>query len=147
MDKKLFFKKQNQEQVNNLNQSAQEFFINSSDYSFDAVKKDFSQGWDIYSISFEEHVVALASVRKKNDAYQTKNSNVRIDYRGNGFSHEIKNFFEQDALEKGLKKIINISSEDNFRQRSLNESHGYILLEDKFKDDHGDYYLMWKKEL
>jgi len=55
----------------------------------------------------------------------TKNTAVKANYQGSGFSHEIKNFFDKKAKELKAKKILHYCSIDNFRMYSLNESHGY----------------------
>lgn len=46
-------------------------------------------------------------------------------YQGSGYSHEIKKFFENVAKERTLDKIVHYCGIDNFRDYSLNESHGY----------------------
>ena len=55
----------------------------------------------------------------------TKNTSLKMNYQGSGYSHKIKEFFEKVARERKLKKIVHYCGIDNFRMYSLNESHGY----------------------
>jgi hypothetical protein len=41
------------------------------------------------------------------------------------FSHMIKDWYEDIAKDKGIKKILNYCPFDNFRMISLNERHNY----------------------
>ena len=50
---------------------------------------------------------------------------IKMAFQGNGFSHQIKNFYEEEAKKQHLARLINYCPMDNFRMVALNESHGY----------------------
>ena len=54
-----------------------------------------------------------------------KNTAVKINHQGSGYSHQIKDFFELRARELKLRVIFHFCRIDDFRMYSLNESHGY----------------------
>ena len=67
----------------------------------------------------------MALVKEEGPSLLTKNTGLRIDHQGSGYNHEIKEFFETTAKERGLNKVFHYCRIDNFRMYSLNESHNY----------------------
>ncbi len=102
-------------------------FSDSPDFkwSFDEIKKEVADGWELYSLSCEAEVVAAVFYKIEGDALQTKNTAIKIEHQGAGLSHSIKEFFEKVARENKLKRIFHYCRIDNFRMYSLNESHQY----------------------
>lgn len=102
-------------------------FTDTQDFSwsFDNIKKEVNVGWKLYSALSDSQIVAAILLKKSGEALLTKNTPIKISFQGNGFSHQIKSFYEDQARKKQLKKVINYCPADNFRMIALNESHGY----------------------
>ena len=115
-------------------------------WSLDNIKKELKDGWKLYSVSAEDQqIVAALFVKQTTDSLLTKATPIKLEYQGNGFSHQIKEFFEQMAKKQKLKKVINYCRIDNFRMISLNETHGYARTG---KPVGGDGNLVeWEKNL
>ncbi|MFZ4714370.1 MAG: hypothetical protein ACOYL6_11680 [Bacteriovoracaceae bacterium] len=95
-------------------------------WSLDNIKQEIKDGWKLYSVSAEDQqIVAALFVKQTPDSLLTKATPIKLEYQGNGFSHQIKEFFEQMAKKQKLKKVVNYCRMDNFRMISLNETHGY----------------------
>jgi predicted GNAT family acetyltransferase len=73
----------------------------------------------------DDEIVAAVLMRKDGDTLFTKNTPIKMAFQGNGFSHQIKNFYEEEAKKQHIRKVINYCPVDNFRMIALNESHGY----------------------
>jgi predicted GNAT family acetyltransferase len=95
------------------------------DWSEQNIKKEIADGWQLFSVEFDGDIVAAAFIKESDQALLTKNTPIKMDYQGNGFSHRIKDFYEQYAREHGIKTIVNYCPNDNFRMISLNEGHHY----------------------
>ncbi len=95
------------------------------DWSLDSLLETSDEGWDIYSASCDDNIVAALFVKKGPDTLITKNTPIRIEFQGNGFSHMIKEFYEEEAKKRGLDRLLNYCSSSNFRMMSLNEGHNY----------------------
>lgn len=112
-------------------------FSDTPDFSWtlDDLKHEMKDGWQIYCVTNEEEdVVAAVFVKVEGDTLQTKNTGLKIHHQGMGYSHQIKEFFEQFARKKKLKNLVHYCRIDNFRMYSLNESHGYSKTENKIGD-------------
>lgn len=143
----LIFKKatskKDYEAIYNYNIDA---FSDSPDFSWtlDDIKKEVQEGWELYSVSFEDEIIAAVFFQQVGDELQTKNTAVLTTHKGSGFSHKIKEFLENKAKELGLKKIVHYCRIDNFRMYSLNESHGYKKSDKKYADGQ---IVEWVKKL
>jgi predicted GNAT family acetyltransferase len=102
-------------------------FSDSPDFkwTFDEIKKEVSEGWELYSLMLDGEIMAAVFYKIEGDSLLTKNTAIKITHQGSGFSHAIKEFFEKVAREQHLKKIYHYCRIDNFRIYSLNESHQY----------------------
>jgi predicted GNAT family acetyltransferase len=127
-DKKLIFEKtKNNDEIKEVYNFNTEAFADASDFrwSVDSLKKELKEGWNLYSVRFDDEIVAAALTKKDADSLLTKNTAIKINFQGNGFSHMIKDWYEELAKEEGVHKIINYCPFDNFRMISLNERHNY----------------------
>lgn len=104
-----------------------EAFSDSPDFKWtlDDIKKELEDGWKLYSVKLLDEIIAAVFVKKEGDKLLCKNTSIKMQYSGSGFSHRIMDFFEQTARELKAAKLVHYCSIDNFRQYSLNESHGY----------------------
>jgi len=103
-------------------------FSDSPDFNWnlDEIKREVKDGWSLFGVTNEEEeIVAALFFRLKNNSLLTKNTGLKINHQGAGYSHEIKNFFETKAKELKANSIKHYCRIDNFRMYSLNESHGY----------------------
>ena len=102
-------------------------FIESQDFSWDVenVKKELKTGWKLFSVKFGKETIAALLLKNDKDTLLTKNTPIKMAFQGNGFSHQIKNFYEQEAGRQKLRNVVNYCPVDNFRMIALNESHGY----------------------
>ncbi len=126
--KELSFKEaKKEEEVVNLSKFDIQAFTDTQDFSWnlDNIKKEVKTGWKLYSVMTDEEIVAAVLMKKDGDTLFTKNTPIKMAFQGNGFSHQIKNFYEQEAKRLSLTKIVNHCPVDNFRMIALNESHGY----------------------
>lgn len=95
------------------------------DWSRDGLKKEINSGWTLYSAKVGEEIVCVLFTKVENQHLYTKNTPIKIDFQGQGFSHEIKDFYEELASENSVNEIYNYCPDDNFRMISLNEGHAY----------------------
>ena len=112
-------------------------FSDSPDFKWnlEEIKNEIKGGWELYSVSHDEEIVAALFVSIVDGKLYTKNTGLKIHHQGSGFSHEIKEFYENLAREKKLGRIIHYCRIDNFRMYSLNESHGYRKAENPIDED------------
>lgn len=131
-------------EIFNFNSKA---FADSQDFTWseENIKKEIKEGWKLYSVNFEDDIAAALFIKQKDGVLYTKNTPIKLIYQGNGFSHRIKDFYEDFARKNNLNKIINYCPFDNFRMISLNEGHDYH----KTGKTHGphDEMLEWEKDL
>ncbi len=126
--KPLVFKEaKKEEDVVNLSKFDMQAFTDTQDFSWslDNIKKEVKTGWKLYSVTTDEEIVAAVLVRKEGDTLFTKNTPIKMAFQGNGFSHQIKNFYEEEARKQQILRVVNYCPVDNFRMIALNESHGY----------------------
>jgi GNAT superfamily N-acetyltransferase len=110
----------------------------------DNIKKELSDGWELVSAKDGKYVVAAVFFRLDDSDLLTKNTGIRPEAQGSGFSHQIKEFLEVKAKEVGAKKLLHYCRIDNFRMYSLNESHGYKKSKRPQEDPH---IVEWVKEV
>lgn len=115
------------------------------EWSEDNIKKELGEGWRLLSVSFDNSIVAAVFLKIEGSSLFTKNTPIKIDYQGNGFSHMIKDFYEQFAEGKNIDTIINYCPNDNFRMISLNEGHDYTRT-GKVLGEHSNI-IEWHKSL
>ncbi len=126
--KSLIFKEaKKEEEVVNLSRFDIQAFTDTQDFSWtlDNIKKEVKTGWKLFSVMTDDEIVAAVLMRKEADTLFTKNTPIKMAFQGNGFSHKIKNFYEEEAKKQHIRKVVNYCPSDNFRMIALNESHGY----------------------
>jgi RimJ/RimL family protein N-acetyltransferase len=112
-------------------------FSDSPDFKWnlEEIKNEIKGGWELYSVSADDEIVAALFLSVVDNSLCTKNTGLKMHHQGSGFSHEIKEFYEKVARERKLEKIIHYCRIDNFRMYSLNESHGYRKTENAIDED------------
>lgn len=123
----VFKEAKKEEEVVNLSKFDIQAFTDAQDFSWnlDNIKKEVKTGWKLYSVTTDNEIVAAVLLKKDGDTLFTKNTPIKMAFQGNGFSHQIKNFYEVEAKKLQIRKVINYCPVDNFRMIALNESHGY----------------------
>lgn len=125
------------------------------EWSMEGLKKEMKEGWEVYSVWAEEglvdekaskEIMAVLFVKVEDKVLHTKNTPIKMSYQGQGFSHLIKEFFEDMAKKGKFKEIVSYCLLDNFRAISLNETHGYTRKKE-FQSEDGKTYLEWSKKL
>ena len=109
------------------------------------IKKEIKDGWNIYSAVVEKEIICALFIKDDKDKLLTKNTPIKLSYQGNGFSHHIKDFYEEYAKDKGINTVINYCPDDNFRMISLNEGHDYKRTGEVYKDTSN--MIEWVKKL
>ncbi len=124
-----------------------EIFTGSTDFgwSLEDIKSEIKDGWKLYSVKIQEEIVAAAFLKEDGGVLYTKNTPIKIDFQGNGFSHQIKDYYEELAKTKKMKRIINYCPADSFRMISLNERHGYKKTGNKFGEN--NFLEEWEKKI
>ncbi len=123
-----FIEVTSQKDIKNVFDHNIEAFSDSPDFkwSIDDIKKELKEDWSLYSVEVESEIIAAAFVKLEGSVLHSKNTSIKMQFAGSGFSHRIMDFFEEKAFELKAKSIIHYCAIDNFRQYSLNESHGYV---------------------
>lgn len=123
----IFKEAKKEEEVVNISNFDVQAFTDASDFSWtlDNMKKEVKTGWKLYSVLAEDEIIAAVLVKRDGDTLLTKNTPIKMAFQGNGFSHMIKDFYEEEAKKQQIKKVYNYCPVDNFRMIALNESHGY----------------------
>jgi predicted GNAT family acetyltransferase len=146
--KALVFKEaKKEEEVVNLSKFDIQAFTDTQDFSWtlDNIKKEVKTGWRLFSVMTDDEIVAAVLMRKEGDTLFTKNTPIKMAFQGNGFSHQIKNFYETEAKKQQISKVVNYCPVDNFRMIALNESHGYKRTGNAFGISNN--IIEWVKEL
>ena len=122
-------------------------FADSQDFSWseENIKKEMASGWSLHSVLVDKEIICALFMKEEGVALLTKNTPIKITHQGNGYSHKIKDFYEEYAQEQGLKKVINYCPADNFRMVALNESHGYDKTGSEIVGNVN--MIEWEKEL
>ena len=89
------------------------------------LKQQLKDGWAVYSADVSGEIVAVLFMKVDKGSLLTKNTPIKFNQQGNGYSHEIKEFYEDYAKDNKITTILNYVPFDNFRMVSLNERHGY----------------------
>lgn len=101
-------------------------FTDSVDaWTKDSITKQIKDGWSLYSVNYDGDILAAGFIKEDENALLTKNTPIKMEYQGNGFSHMIKDYYEEYAKNKSIPTIYNYCPFDSFRLISLNERHGY----------------------
>lgn len=152
----LSFKKtkittKNLEKLINFNNTA---FTDALDvkWSIANIKKQINAGWEIYTAEVDGEIASVLFIKNDDQTLLTKSTPLRIDFRGQGFSHEIMDFYESLAKKNKKHKIYNYCRSDNFRMISLNETHGYrktgnVFNEDLAGSEEGSPWIEWGKKI
>jgi len=122
-------------------------FSDSPDFNWnlEEIKKEVKDGWSLYGVLNEdEEIVAALFFRLQDGSLLTKNTGLKINHQGAGYSHEIKEFFESKGKELGASSVKHYCRIDNFRMYSLNESHGYKKTHNLIEDDQ---IVEWEKKI
>ncbi len=121
-------------------------FSDSPDFNWtiEEIKREVNDGWVVYSASVEDEIIAAVFIKKVGKDLLSKNTAIKMDHQGSGFSHDIKRFIEKEGKVLGAKKIYHYCRIDNFRMYSLNESHGYKQTK---REIDTDQTVEWIKEI
>jgi hypothetical protein len=150
---KLNFKKsKTKKEIENIYNFNVGVFTNAPEviWSLDSLNNEKKDGWELYAAKVEEEIVAVLFTKldKGTKTLLTKNTPIKISFQGNGFSHQIKEFYELKAQDIQANEIVSLCSNDNFRMISLNETHGYkISGEYSDKSSNGQKFIKWSKKL
>jgi predicted GNAT family acetyltransferase len=128
LDKSLTFKEvKKKEEIESLTNFDIQVFTDSQDLQWNPsnIRKEIKNGWKLYAVNYGSDTVAALFMKNDKDSLFTKNTPIKLAFQGNGFSHRIKDFYEDEALRLKLKRVVNYCPVDNFRMIALNESHGY----------------------
>lgn len=126
-DQLEFVSVQKDTELKNVYDFNMEAFSDSPDFkwTFDDIKSEVRDGWCLFSVNLDQDIIAAAFYKMDGEVLHCKNTSIKMQYQGSGYSHRIMDFFEEKARELKARQIVHYCSIDNFRQYSLNESHGY----------------------
>lgn len=142
-----FFKASKAKEIQEIYDYTIDAFSDSPDFNWtlDEIKNEVSDGWVLVGVRNDEsEIVAALFYRLFKKELQTKNTGLKINHQGSGYSHAIKEYFEQVAIENKAKQIVHYCRIDNFRMYSLNESHGYKKTQNTHS---GGQVVEWVKNL
>ena len=125
-----------------------DIFSESPDFkwTYDDIKREVEEeGWELYSVKIEQDIIAALFFKVDESRLLTKNTALKMNFQGSGYSHRIKEFFESVARRHRIDSIVHYCRIDDFRAYSLNESHGYRRMEDSSRI--GDRVVAWIKRL
>ena len=122
-------------------------FADSQDFAWteENIKNEIKAGWSLYSVLVEKEIICALFLKKDVKTLLTKNTPIKINHQGKGFSHNIKEFYEKYAKDNGLTIVRNYCPEDNFRMISLNEGHDYEKTGSCLKGNAN--LIEWEKKL
>ncbi|MCF8060752.1 MAG: hypothetical protein K9K67_15725 [Bacteriovoracaceae bacterium] len=132
-----FFSADKPKEIKKVYEYTIDAFSDSPDFNWnlEEIKREVKDGWSLYGVTNEDdEIVAAVFFRLQNGSLLTKNTGLKINHQGAGYSHEIKEFFEEKAKELKAKSIKHYCRIDNFRMYSLNESHDYKKTHEKIED-------------
>ena len=145
---KLIFKEsRSKEEISEIYNFNVHAFADTQDFDWSEqnIKQEIKDGWKLFSVEYDNDIVAAVFLKEDDKTLLTKNTPIKMDYQGNGFSHKIKDFYELYANENDIKTIINYCPFDNFRMISLNERHDYVKTGNVLgKNNH---IVEWKKDI
>jgi hypothetical protein len=142
-----FIKADTKKDIKNIFDYNIDAFSDSPDFkwTYEELQNEVSNGWELFSVNLGEEVIAALFFRVDGNILYSKNTAIKMNYQGSGYSHQIKEFFEMKALEHKVKEIFHYCRIDNFRMYSLNESHGYTKTLNKNGEQ--DLVVEWIKKL
>ncbi len=142
-----FVKAKSQKDIKHIFDHTIDAFSDSPDFSWtlEDIQHEVKDGWELYSVSSGKEVIAAIFFKKDGTDLYTKNTAIKMTFQGSGYSHKIKDFFEQKAKELGAKTIIHYCRVDNFRMYALNESHNYKKTEKRIGED--QQIVEWVKRI
>jgi len=122
-------------------------FSDSPDFNWtiDAIINETKEGWEVWEAVRADEIIAVAFTKKEGKTFLTKNTSIKMNFQGHGYSHKIKEFLEQKAKELKMKEIVHFCSIDDFRMYSLNESHGYV--KNPIKENKNELVVRWNKKI
>ena len=115
------------------------------EWSLKGLELEKKRGWKIIGVFNNEIVVASVLAKKEGKTLLTKTSPVKLDFQGNGFSHQIKDYLEDYAKKNKCLSIRHFCRSDDFRGISLNETHGYKKV--NFPENDDENISLWEKTL
>lgn len=118
-------------EVYNFNTEA---FTDLNEWTQTSIEKQLKEGWELVSVKSGKEIICALFIKKNGPSLLTKNTPIKINHQGNGYSHEIKEFYEKYAKENGIKEVYNYTPRDNFRMISLNEGHDYAKTGESIED-------------
>jgi len=142
-----FFHAAKQKEMKKIYDYTIDAFSDSPDFNWnlEEIKREVKDGWSLFGVTNnDEEIVAALFFRLDDGSLLTKNTGLKINHQGAGYSHQIKEFFESKAKELKAESIKHYCRIDNFRMYSLNESHGYKKTNNKVDDEQ---IVEWEKPL
>ena len=114
-----------------------EVFLETVDveWTLSGLQRVLKQGWEIYALNisfddydavYEEEMVNVFFLRLDKGDLHTKNTSLKLKFRGMGLSDLIRDFIEKYALAKGANRIYHYCWSDDFRSIVLNEARGHV---------------------
>lgn len=146
MEKNLVFKEVKKEsEIEDLSNFEVQVFAATQDLPWNLanIRKEIKDGWKLYSVNFGTETIAALFLKADKDSLFTKNTPIKLAFQGNGFSHRIKDFYEEEAERLQLSRVVNYCPVDNFRMIALNESHGYRKTGNHLGNHHS--IVEWEK--
>ena len=142
-----FNKSKGKKDIQNIYDHTIDVFSDTPDFNWtlDEIKHEVKDNWELYSVHHEEDIIAALFFKQEEKSLLTKNTAIKVDFQGSGFSHEIKRFYEKIAKERGLKHIVHYCRIDNFRMYALNESHKYKKSDKKLGNE--GHIVEWIKKV
>ena len=141
-----FIKHKTAKEIEDLYNFNVEVFSDGVDFSWslDNLKEQSASGWSLYAAKVDKEIIAVLFAKEESAELVTKHTPIKLEFRGNGYSHQIKDFFEELAKDESIKTIKNICRGDDFRMISLNETHDYKKTGKVFE---GGKLVEWQKHL
>ena len=120
-----FVPSQTKDEIKDVYNFNTEAFTELKEWSQQSIEGQIKAGWQLVSVKSGEEIICALFIKKNGPSLLTKNTPIKINHQGNGYSHAIKDFYETYAKENGLSEVYNYTPRDNFRMISLNEGHDY----------------------
>lgn len=145
-ERDLIFKEaKKEEEILALSNFDIQAFMDSQDFrwNLENIKKEMRSGWKLFSVSTGAEIVAALFMKNDSESLFTMNTPIKLAFQGNGFSHQVKDFYEREADRLQLHRVVNYCPADNFRMIALNESHGYRRTGNNMGNNRG--IIEWEK--
>ena len=94
-------------------------------WSFQWLEKMHHDGYSIYQVKCDGETIAALFTKKTKRGLLSKHTPIKLNFQGNGLSHQIKDYIETLATKAKCGDIFHYCAMDNFRMAALNESHDY----------------------